>query len=119
MKNTKIIYYISTGLLTALLLLSASMYIIKHEDMITTFGLLNFPSWIIYPLSAAKISGLLVLWFSKSETLKEWAYAGFFFNFLLAFGAHVSVGDGEFAGAVMALGLLAISYYSRRKLAAI
>ncbi len=35
------------------------------------------------------ILGLIAIWSNKSATLKEWAYAGFFFNFVLAFLAEV------------------------------
>jgi hypothetical protein len=59
----------------------------------------------------------LVLTLTKWETVKEWVYAGFFFNFLLAIGAHVSIGDGEQFGAIMALVLLVVSYVFRKRLA--
>jgi len=48
--------------------------------------------------------------------LKEWAYAGFFFDFVLAFFAHFMVNDGEFAPALVALVLLFTSYGSWKKL---
>ncbi|MFT7379223.1 MAG: hypothetical protein ACI8ZQ_000970, partial [Bacteroidia bacterium] len=41
-----------------------------------------------------------------------------FFNILLAFGAHISIADGEFPGALMAFTLSAVSYYSWKKLKA-
>jgi hypothetical protein len=114
----KITNYISTGLFTALMLFSAANYVFNHETMVVAFSNLGFPSWIIYPVAVAKLVGLAALWFSKSDTLKEWAYAGFFFNILLAFGAHISIADGEFPGALMAFALSAVSYYSWKKLKA-
>ena len=63
-----------------------------------------------------KLAGILVIWFVKIDALKEWAYAGFFFDFVLAFTAHVMVGDGEQIGALIAMILLLVSYVSRRKL---
>ncbi len=117
MKKIKIINLVSTGLFTALMLMSAGMYIFNHEEMVTVFLGLGFPEWLIYPLATAKILGLLALWFSKSDSLKEWAYAGFFFNALLAFGAHVGINDGDFPGAVIAFVLIGISYFTWKKLA--
>ena len=80
-----------------------------------TFGKLGFPTYIIYPLAIAKILGLVAIWTKKSETLKEWAYAGFFFNFLLAATAHININDGEFAPALVAMVLLFVSYFFEKK----
>lgn len=115
MKNKKLIYWISTGLLTAMMLMSVSMYLFAHDDIVLAFTALGFPTYLIYPLASAKILGLIAIWTSKSNTLKEWAYAGFVFNFLLAASAHLAIGDGEFGGAVMALVLLIVSYVSWKK----
>jgi len=119
MKKIKIAHYVSTGLLTALMLMSAGMYIFNHTEIAKTFLGLGFPDWLLYPLATAKILGLLALWFSKSDSLKEWAYAGFVFNALLAFGAHISVNDGEFAGALMALVFVIVSYGTWKKLSSV
>lgn len=112
----KITNYISTGLFTLLMLFSAGMYIFNNADIVTEFEKLGFPTYIIYPLAVLKIAGLAVIWFSKNKTLKEWAYAGFFFNILLAFSAHININDGEFPGAIIAFVLFAVSYYSNKKL---
>lgn len=112
MKTNKIIFWIATGLLSALMLMSAIyMYIINHDTMaVPNFENLGFPTWIIYPLAIAKILGVIAITTRKSAKLKEWAYAGFFFNFLLAMTAHLAVNDGEHWAAVVALVLLIVSY---------
>ncbi len=115
MKATKIIYYVTTGLLSFLLLASAGMYIFNHEvvkEMFTNFG---YPTYLIYPLAIAKISAVIVLW-TKLNTLKEWAYSALSFEFLLAFFAHVMIGDGEQFGAVLALVLLFTSYLTEKRI---
>jgi len=114
-KRTRIIYYIVTGLLTVLMLLSAGMYIFNHEMVVDTFSKLGYPSYIIYPLAIAKILGLIAIWTKKSDTLKEWAYAGFFFDFILALAAHIHVNDGEFAPSIIAIILLIVSYSFEKK----
>ena len=116
MKTNKIIYWIGTGLLSALMLMSSGMYIFNNAEVQTVFESLGFPVWIIYPLAFMKVSGVLVVTLTKWKTVKEWAYAGFFFNFLLAFGAHISIGDGEHFGAVLALVFLIISYVYSKKI---
>ncbi len=113
--RNKIIYYVATGLLTALMLLSAGMYFFNHEMVSATFTKLGFPTYIIYPLAVLKILGLIAIWTRKSSMLKEWAYAGFFFDFLLAFSAHFNIGDGEYAPSLAAIVLLFVSYYFGNK----
>lgn len=115
MKTFKIIYFITTGLLSAMMLLSGSMYFIKYIDVISEFTTLGFPTWIVYPLAIAKILGVISFWFIKNSTIKEWVYAGFFFNFMLAFFAHFMINDGEQMGAFVAIVLLATSYISYKK----
>jgi hypothetical protein len=115
MKTKKIIYWIATGLLSALLLFSLYNYIFNLEmvkELMTGFG---FPTYIIYFLIIAKSLGLIAILSNIKGVVKEWAYAGFFFNFLLAFLAHYMAGDGEGAGAAVALLLLAISYFTGKQ----
>ncbi|NOU61772.1 DoxX family protein [Marinifilum caeruleilacunae] len=115
MKKFKIINWISTGLLTTMMLMSVVLYFTEHSEMVKGFELYGYPSYIIYPLAIAKIFGLLAIWFCKNKVIKEWAYAGFFFNFVLAFLAHFMIGDGEFGGAIVAILLLAASYFTMKK----
>ncbi len=115
-KTIKIVYLVSTSLLSALMLMSAGMYFFNHEMVAETFTNLSYPTYIIYPLAIAKILGLVAIWTKKSNTLKEWAYAGFFFDFVLAFAAHISVNDGEYAPALVAIVLLLVSYNFEKKL---
>lgn len=116
MKTIKITYYITTGLLTLLMLFSAGMYFFNHKEVATLFTSFGYPTYIIYPYAVLKIFGILVLWFVNNKTLKEWTYAGFFFAFILAFFAHVMINDGEQGGAIVAMLLLLTSYFTSKKL---
>ena len=91
------------------------MYIFNTVEVENAFNALGFPVFLIYPMAAAKLLGLLAIWFRKSKVLTEWAYAGFFFNTLLAIGAHINVNDGEFGGALVACVLLLVSYNFKPK----
>ncbi|MFK8061458.1 MAG: DoxX family protein [Polaribacter sp.] len=116
MKTTKIIYYLSTGLLTLLMLFSVSQYFFNYEDIADLFKSFGYPTYIIYPYGIIKLLGLLALWFVANKSIKEWAYAGFFFAFVLAFFAHYMIGDGDHLGALVATVLLLTSYFSSKKL---
>lgn len=110
MKRDKIIFYVATGLFTAMMLMSVGMYLFNNAEVQKLFVSFGYPTYIIYPLAAAKVLGLFAIWNPKFKALKEWAYAGFFFDFVLAFFAHYMISDGDQGGAIMALVLLLASY---------
>ena len=110
MKVNKIIYWISTGLLSILLLMSAGMYVFDNETIQGLFKGFGYPTYIIYPLAIAKVAAIGVLLTQKQSKIKEWAYSALFFEFILAFFAHFMIKDGEHIGAIIALVLLIVSY---------
>ena len=118
-KRDKIIYWVSTGLITALMLFSAVMYVINNEMVSEVFTNLGYPTYIIYPLATAKALGLIAIWTKKSRILKEWAYAGFFFVMVLAVSAHININDGGFAPALIGNILLLVSYVYDKKVFAV
>lgn len=114
MNRNKLIYWIATAPLCLMMLGSAGMYVFDHAGIVKVFETLGYPEYIVYPLAAAKILGVIAILTGYSRTLKEWAYAGFFFDFILAFLAHLYAGDGGFFLPVVAIILLLVSYFSNR-----
>jgi len=110
-KRNKAIYWISTGLLSVLMIMNAVIYVIQNEMVSETFIRLGYPAYIIYPLAIVKILGIIAILTRRSKFLKEWAYAGFFFDFVLAFTGHLNAGDGEFAPALVAIILVLVSRF--------
>lgn len=115
-KRDVTIYRVVTALLSLLVLMGAGQYFFNHELVKEMFTQLQFPTYLIYPMGIAKVLGIIAIWANKSKTLKEWAYAGFVYNFLLAISAHLNVGDGEYYGALVALILVSVSYFYDRKI---
>lgn len=104
-----------TGLLCALFIMGAMMYIINYPRAEYFFTNLGFPTWIIYPLAALKIIGPIAILSRKSIFLKELAYAGFLFDAAIALFAHCMVRDGEYLFAILALSLTVTSWVYDRK----
>jgi len=102
----KILFWVSTVVMCGIFLFSAGMYLTKYEMVQGFYKHLGFPIWIIYPLAIAKILGVIAIISNKSALLREWAYAGFFFDAVLAFAAHYMVGDGS--GGMSAIALVAV-----------
>jgi hypothetical protein len=115
MKTQKILFYIATGVLTAIMIYSVQMYLRNPEAIAGYFESVNYPRYLVYPLAIAKILGLIAIWGNFSKWLKEWAYAGFFFDIALAITAHMVAKDGGEAFAIVAFIALLISYFLGKK----
>jgi len=110
MKVYKIIYWAATIFLCLLMLYSSSMYFTKTEMVKDFFESLSYPTYIVIPLAVAKTLGVIIILWRKSVWLTEWAYAGFFFDMVLASFAHYFANQG-IGLSVYGLILLIISYY--------
>lgn len=111
MKINKIGYYIATGILTIIMLYSVQMYFRSPEAIADYFESVHYPRYLVYPLAIAKILGLVTIWGNFSKWLKEWAYAGFFFDVTLAFTAHMMAKDGGELFSIIAFLALMVSYF--------
>jgi hypothetical protein len=61
---------------------------------------LGYPSYIIPALGLGKVLAILAILWPGLPRLKEWAYAGIFFNMLGAFVSHVAHRDAAWSIAV-------------------
>ncbi len=116
MKNWNLLYWVTTGLLSAFMIFSAYLYVFS-EQMLASFEHLMLPDYFRVELAAAKVLGAFVLVLPFPRWLKEWAYAGFFITFVSAMVAHLAVGDPFSAtfGPIVALLLLFTSYIGLRQ----
>ncbi len=106
----------TTALLCLMMLASGIIYLVNYVEVVKIFGSLGYPAYLVYPLGIAKILGVIAILTKKSKTLKDLAYAGFFYDFILALTAHINVGDGGFAIPLAALVILIVSYVTDRKI---
>ena len=113
MLNQKKIYWISSITLFSMLILTGVLYVVCYDTLVNYFKLYGYPTYIIYPLAILKIVGSIVILSNKNKFLKELAYAGFFFNFILAFFAHYMVNEFD-PFPTISLILLLISYFTGR-----
>jgi len=118
MKTTKMIYWISTGLVVAGMVMSFFNYLF-NPVMVAGYAHIGFPDWFRVELGIAKLLGALALGIpAVPARVKEWAYACFFVNFFSAFLAHYFAGDPlvNQLAPILLLGVLVVSYLSREKL---
>ncbi|WP_441001056.1 DoxX family protein [Fodinibius sp. SL11] len=117
MNKLKITYWITTGIFSAMMLFSATMYFISPQ-MAQTFEHLGFPDYFRIELGIAKIIGVLLLLAPFTGRLKEWVYAGFTINMISASIAHAAAADPISAvlTPLVLLGVLTVSYVTLQKL---
>jgi hypothetical protein len=90
------------------------MYFFKTEMVKGFFEYLNYPTYIVIPLAIVKVIGVIMILWRKSNWLTEWAYAGFFFDLVLATAAHQVAGD-SIGLSVIGIPILFISYVLGKK----
>ena len=93
MKSTKIFYWVST---TLIFLFQGVMPALTSQTEMAKEGIrhLGYPGYFGTMLAACKVLGAIVLIIPQvPKRIKEWAYAGFAFDFIFAFLSHWSV-DG-------------------------
>ena len=92
MLTKKIIYWLTTVVLCGIMLFSAQMYFRNTEMVEGFFKMLSYPTYFVIPLAVLKVLGVVMIFWRKSTWLTEWAYAGFFFDLVLATAAHYHAG---------------------------
>ena len=84
------------------------------EPLVEGMTSLGYPLYVLKILGTCKILGAIALAVPGLRRIKEWAYAGFVFDFLGAAASHALNGDGpaEIAPALILLVILMASYVS-------
>jgi len=106
-------------LLTMLVVLSQGasgvMDLAGAQPLVDGVTALGYPVYILKILGPFKILGVIALAAPGFPRLKEWAYAGFTFDFIGAFASHLLNGDGpgELAPPLILLAILVGSYLLR------
>lgn len=121
MKKEKVIFWISTIVIA---LFEGLMPALTSQTELAKEGIrhLGYPEYFGNALVAFKVLGVLAIIIPKIPTrIKEWAYAGFAFDFLFATISHGAVDgiNGQTFFPLIVLGILAISYIYYHKLSSV
>jgi hypothetical protein len=108
----KAIYWISTGLLSGFLLLSAFTYLL-HKPTIEGVKELGFPDFFRIELAVLKtVAAVVLLLPAVPVMIKEWAYSGVALFLLTAVIAHLAHRDGPLIlGVLLVLFAILITSY--------
>ena len=119
MKKINIMYWIFTGLFGAFMLFSAIPDIMVVPDAVAfVTNKLGYPQYIIPFLGVAKALGVAAILIPGFPRIKEWAYAGLFFDLLGATYSGICVDGFQPSMAFMLLPFtleaLSYIYYHKR-----
>jgi hypothetical protein len=121
-KTNNIIYWISTGLISFLMVASATFYIVKYDMVVENMKHLGYPAYLVSLMPFTKILGAVLLLFGNRifptniwKNLNEWVYSALFCNCVLAAIAHGMANDGWMNPGTIATIILMVSYYFSKK----
>jgi hypothetical protein len=117
MKTLKTIYWVSTCFFSVLFFTTGTFYLFHWPFFVNRTLDLHYPLYLIDMIGLAKILGAIALVTPKYKRLKEWAYAGFYFDFIGAMWSHFVVeGAGKYFLLLVPVTILSISYVTYQRL---
>ena len=91
-KNINILYWVFTIIFAVLMALSAIPNVISNADSVKIMhDMLGFPLYFIPFIGVAKLLGIIGILIPGLNKLKEWAYAGLFFDLAGAIYSGIAV----------------------------
>lgn len=117
MKRLHLFYWLITGLFSAFMLLSAIPNIAVNEESKVFLTQLGYPIYFIPFIGVAKALGSIMILVPAFPRLKEWAYAGLFFDLAGAMYSIFCAGTPPLMGLTLLLPITfgAISYLLHHK----
>ncbi|MCU0347948.1 MAG: DoxX family protein [Saprospiraceae bacterium] len=92
MKKINLLYWIVTGLFAAFMIFSSISNVTSSPEAVQFISdHLGYPKYIIPFLGIAKILGCIAILIPSFRRIKEWAYAGLFFDLAGAAGSIIAV----------------------------
>lgn len=116
--NAKRIYWAGVTL-TSLWFGASGFFELTKNPVVWDITLkLGYPAYFIYVLGVAKLSGIIVLLTpGKLLRLKEWVFAGIFFDIIFAFASKLTVvGPVGTIDAIIAFTMVSVTYLMFRKI---
>lgn len=91
-KTINILYWVFTIIFAGLMIFSSYASIVVNQDAKNLIsGFLGYPEYVIPLTGWAKIIGSIIILIPGLKTVKEWAYAGLFFDLFLAVYSSIAV----------------------------
>src|SRR5262249_48880364 len=90
----RIAYWVATLIVANEMVAGALWDLLRIEYVRGVMPSLGYPLYMLYIIGVWKLPCAVTLLVPRFPRLKEWAYAGAFFNYTGALASHVLAGDG-------------------------
>jgi uncharacterized membrane protein YphA (DoxX/SURF4 family) len=114
-KTRRIAYWVTTAIVAFLFLSGGVAEVLQPAQVRDGMTLLGYPPYFTTILGVWKVLGGLAILAPRLPRLKEWAYAGMFFDVSGAAWSHASVGDpvSKIVTVIAILGIVVASWALR------
>lgn len=116
-KRNARMFWVFTGLFSAFMLTSAIPNMLSAPEWVAVFEQLGYPLYLLPAIGTAKLLGVIALLVPGFPRIKEWVYAGFFFDLTGAVYSGLAVGgfDPKMLILLIPYGLGTLSYIYHHK----
>lgn len=114
-KRDKIIYWVFTVWLAFGMTSTGIMQLIPIAPEVDLMNRLGYPLYVITILGVWKLFAAVAILVPRFPLVKEWAYAGMFFNMSGALASHIFMGNGssDIIPTLLMLFIIFMSWYFR------
>jgi uncharacterized membrane protein YphA (DoxX/SURF4 family) len=115
LKAKAIGYWVATVLVALVMLAGGGTQLARRPEALQGMAHLGYPLYFSLILGAWKVLGAVAILAPRFPRLKEWAYAGIFFDLTGASLSHIASGDGasDIIGPLVFVGILVASWALR------
>ena len=114
-KLRTIAYWTTTAVIALFFIGGGAADVAQPPDVVKLITHLGYPTYFATLIGVWKVLGGIAVIAPRLPRLKEWAYAGIFFDLTGAAVSHVSVGDGAFDVAIpLALSVVLVASWALR-----
>lgn len=113
----KTTYWITTVIFALMALMDGIGGVTRQQAGIDVMNHLGYPVYFLSIVGVAKLLGAAAILQTRFRAIKEWAYAGFAFNFIGAFASRAFMGDPTFEVIfpIIMLAVMFVPYYFWKK----
>lgn len=91
--NSRVIHFTSTAILVLETLVGAVMDLVHLPYVVQDIHSIGYPTYVLYIVGVWKVLAVPALLWPRLPRLREWAFAGLFFEMSGAAASHVLAGD--------------------------
>lgn len=116
-QTIKTAYWISTVIFALLAIMDGFGGVSRQQPGVEMMQKLGYPVYVLTIVGVAKLLGAAAILQTRYRTIKEWAFAGFAFNFLGAFASQAFSGSSTFEVVfpIIALAIMLVPYFFWKK----